>query len=64
MRNRAKRRLRALFQTLPKSHHGHYVLVAKSPILETIYTDLEKELSNAYLKVTQEKSPKNNHQKR
>jgi len=40
-RNRAKRRLRALFiHTLPDLDAGAYVLVAKAPILEADFSEL------------------------
>ncbi len=42
-RARAKRRLRALFlRMIPKLKPGSYVLVAKPPVLEAPFDELEK----------------------
>ncbi|WP_456323168.1 ribonuclease P protein component [Hydrogenimonas sp.] len=47
-RARAKRRLRALFLKMaPKLKEGDYVMVAKPPILETPFCDLEKAFKRA-----------------
>ena len=47
-RNRAKRRMRALFiHTLPLLKNGSYILVAKAPILTTEFSRLEREWSKA-----------------
>lgn len=58
-RNRAKRRLRALFREDDKSFVGHYVLVAKGPIIETDFTILQSDLRKALERVTQKKNHKN-----
>jgi len=47
-RNRAKRRMRALFiTTLSRLETGTYILVAKAPILDAEFTDLEAEWHKA-----------------
>ena len=41
MRNRAKRALKAHFiENIDQIKSGHYVLVAKAPILSTLYQDV------------------------
>ncbi len=47
-RARAKRRLRALFLRMaPKLREGEYVMVAKPPVLEAPFTELEKAFRRA-----------------
>ena len=47
-RARAKRRLRALFlKMIPRLKGGEYVLVAKPPVLETPFSELEKAFARA-----------------
>ena len=47
-RARAKRRLRALFlKMIPRLKGGEYVLVAKPPVLETPFGELEKAFARA-----------------
>ncbi|SFP25607.1 ribonuclease P protein component [Hydrogenimonas thermophila] len=47
-RARAKRRLRALFlKMIPMLKNGKYVLVAKPPILDTPFNELEKAFRRA-----------------
>jgi len=47
-RARAKRRLRALFlRMIPLLKDGEYVLVAKPPLLETPFSELEKAFKRA-----------------
>ncbi|WP_300362845.1 ribonuclease P protein component [Hydrogenimonas sp.] len=47
-RARAKRRLRALFlKMIPRLREGDYVLVAKPPILDTPFGELEKAFMRA-----------------
>ncbi len=47
-RARAKRRLRALFlKAAPGLRPGEYVMVAKPPILEAPFTELEKAMRRA-----------------
>ena len=47
-RARAKRRLRALFlKMIPILKNGEYVLVAKQPVLDTPFSELEKAFRRA-----------------
>ena len=58
-RNRAKRRLRALFiQTLPTIKNGSYILVAKSPIIAVDYHELEQGWYKALQRTRALKSPR------
>lgn len=52
MRNRAKRLLRAHFiHQIEHIKDGHYVLVAKKPILESRYADLSRNYINVLKKL-------------
>lgn len=52
IRNRAKRRLRALFlEYSPSLKHGIYIFVAKEQISETSYEALKNDFQNTLLRL-------------
>lgn len=61
IRNRAKRRLKALFRELPTCFNGNFVFVARSGIDKVEYIRLKKDLDFA-LKKLLAKKPKNKEQ--
>ncbi len=60
VRNRAKRRLKALFRELSYSRGGDFVLVARAGIEDADYNRLKKDLDFALKKLLAKKPKKGN----